>query len=322
MTLTLVPFPVDQTTSLALAAGALRTRLAPGEDIRDLLPPIESAIRSARATGGLLSSEGEARGIVLWEPAGPLGVAVRLLYLSPPNADRERYCAALALTERAAGPIAFAPGPLAGLSADEESAIMRERGFAPYGRSEMSFPPAAPVPTVPMLPGGDARPVRPTDEPALARLHERAYRDHLDRYLALEALDPVRDADRQLREYFAGRWGALLSPGSVAVTLEGRLVAAVIAVQRAAHVLILDVMTEPALQGRGLGRVALTSAVRALRDRNVSAIVLNVTEGNEPAVRLYTQLGFVRTMGPTQEWYDARRMSVRLPAPNDRWSVV
>jgi ribosomal protein S18 acetylase RimI-like enzyme len=313
VTLTLVPFPIDQTTSLALAADALRTRLAPGEELRDLLPPIESAIRSARATGGLLWSEGEAQGIVLWEPAGPLGVAVRLLYLSPPNADRELYRAALTLTERAAGPLAFAPGPMAGLSAEEESTMMRERGFAPYGRSEMSFPPAAPVPSVPVLPGGDVRPVRPADEPVLARLHERAYQDHLDRYLALESLDPVHDADRQLREYFAGRWGELLSPGSVIVTLDGRLVAAVIAVQRAAHVLILDVMTDPDLQGRGLGRVALASAVRALRGRSDSAIVLNVTEGNEPAVRLYSHLGFVRTMGPTKEWYDARRMSVRLP---------
>ena len=318
MTLTLAPFPLDQTASLSLAADALRVRLAPGEDLRDLLPPIESAIRSARATGGLLRADGETRGIVLWEPAGPLGVAVRLLYLSPPNGNPETYRASLTLAERAAGPIAFAPGPLAGLSEEEESVVMRELGFVRFGRSEMAFPSTAPVPPTPVLPGSDMRPVRPADEPLLARLHERAYRDHLDRYLALEALDPVHDADRQLREYFAGRWGELLSPGSVVVTLDSRLVAAVIAVKRAAHVLVIDVMTEPDLQGRGLGRLALASSVRALRDRGESAIVLNVTEENERAVRLYSRLGFVRTMGPSKEWYDARRIPVRLPAPVDR----
>ncbi len=315
MTLALVPFPRDLPTSLALATDALRVRLAPGEDLRDLLPPIESSIRSARASGGLLVSDGEVRGIALWEPAGPFGVSVRLLYLTPPNADRERYRAALDLTGRAAGPIAFAPGPLAGLSDEEESEVMGERGFAPYGRSEMAFPPAASVPLVSVPAGADVRPVRPADEPLLARLHERAYENHLDRYLSLEALDPAHDADRQVRHYFAGRWGELLSPGSSVVTLDGRVVAATIAVRRTAHVLILDVMSDPALRGKGFGQAALASAVRALRDRGESAIVLNVTEGNERALRLYAHLGFVRTIGPSKEWYDARRMPVEIPRP-------
>ena len=317
MTLALVPFPRDLTTSLALAADALRVRLVPGEDLRDLLPPIDTSIRSGRATGGLIWSEGEARGLVLWEPAGPLGVSVRLLYLTPPNADRERYRAALNLTGHAAGPIAFAPGPLAGLTEAEESEVMRERGFAPYGRSEMAFPPTASVPLVWVPTGAQVRPVRSADEPLLARLHERAYENHLDRYLSLEALDPVHDADRQVRHYFTGRWGELLSPGSSVVTLDGRIVAATIAVRRTAHVLILDVMSDPAHQGKGFGRAALASAVRALRERGESAIVLNVTEGNERALHLYDHFGFVRTLGPSKEWYDARRMPVALPRPAD-----
>jgi len=313
VTLSLVPFALDQPTSLAFAAEALRSRLAPGEDFPGLLESQTSAIRSARAMGGLVRSGGEARGIVVWERAGPLGVTVRLLYLAPPNADVAGYRDLLALTERTAGPLAFLPGPLAGISADEESEVMRERGFAPFGRSEMSFPPAAPVPQLLVPPGGDLRPVRPDDEPLLARLHEAAYRNHLDRYLSLEDLDPVRDADHGMRDYFAGRWGDLLSPGSTVLRLGGRIVAAVIAVRRATHVLIIDVMAEPALQGKGLGRTVLTAALRALRDRGEAAIVLNVTEGNERAIRLYTRLGFVRSIGPTQEWYDAGRMRVELP---------
>lgn len=322
MTLTLAPFALDQPTSLALAEAALCARLAPGEDRRDLFPPLESAIRSARATGGLVRSAGQTLGIVVWEPAGPLGVAVRILYLSSPTADPDGYGALLDLTERAAGPIAFAPGPLAGLSAEEESKLMRARGFAAFGRSEMAFPPAAPIPANDVSFPEGIRSVRPDDEPLLARLHESAYRSHLDRYLSLEDVDPARDADRQLRDYFGGRFGPLLSPGSSVVALDGRIVAAALSVRRPAHVLIIDVMAEPALQGRGFGRAALAHALRALRDLGESSLVLNVTEGNTRATRLYSDLGFVRTIGPSQEWYDARRMPVEIPPPSSSQPVV
>ena len=313
MTLALVPFAVDLPTSLGLASDALRVRLAPGEQHADLWPAIDSSIRSARATGGLLRSEGVAHGVVVWEPAGPLGVAVRLLYLAPAAASTESYHEALDLTERAAGPIAFAPGPLAGLSAEEESRLMTGRGYAPYARLEMGFPATSPLPATPSLPKGEVRPVHPDDEPLLARLHENAYRYHLDRYLSIEDADPARDSDHQLRDYFGGRWGPPLSPGSTVVVLDGRIVAAALAVQRTSKVLIIDVMAEPTLQGKGLGRAALAGALAALRDRGATAIVLNVTEANERAVRLYTGLGFVRTLGPSQEWYNARRMRVEIP---------
>jgi ribosomal protein S18 acetylase RimI-like enzyme len=165
------------------------------------------------------------------------------------------------------------------------------------------------------LPDVAVRPVRPDDEPRLARLHERAYWDHLDRYLAVEELDPVRDADRQVHDYFTGRYGEVLSPGSSVATERGRLVAAAIATRYSGRALIVDVMTEPDRQGAGLGRLVLADTVGALRARREDSIVLNVTEGNDRAIRLYSHLGFVRTMGPTHEWYDARR--IRVAFPND-----
>jgi len=315
VTLALVPFAIDQPGALRLANEALRTRLAPGETLADLWPPVDSAIRTGRATGGLLRSEGESRGVVLWEPAGPLGVAVRLLFLAPPAAGAAEYRSVLVLAERSAGPIAFVPGPLAGLSAAEESDLMGSLGFAPYGRLEMVLPPGVvPPPPAPDAPG-QVRAVRPDDAPRLARLHELAYRDHLDRFLSIEDLDPVRDAQRQLQDFFGGRWGPPLLAGSAVVELEGRPVAAALAVRRASHALIIDVMTDPEVQGKGFGRRALASAVRALRAQGESAIVLNVTEANERAVRLYAGLGFERTLGPSQEWYNARRMTVKIPPP-------
>lgn len=318
MTLALAPFPVDLPVALSLVEDALRVRLAPGERLEDFLPRVSSAIRAGRATGGLLCSAGRAQGIVVWEPAGPLGVSVRLLYLTGESAVRERYEDALTLVERAGGPVAFAAGPLAGLSPEEESSVMRGLGFAPFGRWEMVLPQTAPTPVPPDLPSAEVRDVRPTDVDALARLHERAYERHLDRYLAMEDPDPTRDADLQLRDYFSGRYGELLSPGSSLVSLAGRTVAAAISVRRPGNALIVDVMTDPDVQGRGYGRTALVHAIRTLRDRGESAIILNVTDGNRSAVRLYSAVGFVPSMGPTKEWYDARRMPVETPpTPRD-----
>jgi len=317
VTLSIVPFPVDLSASLELAEESLRARMAPGEQLSELLPPMASAIRAGRANGGLLRSEGTTEGIIVWVSAGPLGIALRILHLAPRYADSARYAEALELTERVAGLVAFAPGPLAGLTAAQESALMRGRGFAPYGRSEMVLAPETPVPVAPVPPGVEVRPVRPSDEPSLARLHERAYTDHLDRYLALEEVDPARDADRQLRDYFSGRYGEILTPGSSVAVLDGRVVAAAISTDSLAtpthRALIIDVMTDPDHQGSGLGRVVLSSAVRALRERGETTIVLNVTEGNLAAFRLYSRLGFVRSMGPTHEWYDARRIRVAFP---------
>ena len=91
MTLSIAPFPSDLPTSLALAEEALGARLAPGEQLADLLPPMASAIRTGRANGGLLRSEGTTEGIVVWVPAGPIGVALRLLHLTPRFATLERY---------------------------------------------------------------------------------------------------------------------------------------------------------------------------------------------------------------------------------------
>jgi len=318
VTLTIVPFPVDLPASLALAKEALRARLAPGEQLDDLLPSVDSGIRTGRLNGGLLRSEGTVRGIVSWEPAGPLGAAIRLLYLAPPDADLAEYRSAFEVAARAAGPIAFAPGPLAGLSPAEEEAFMRERGFARFGRSEMVLPPSVAVPEVSPPAGANLRPLRLDDEHRLARLHERAYRDHLDRYLAVEEIDPARDADRQLRDYFAGRYGDVLSPGSSVATEADGVVAAAITTRYTGRALIIDVMTEPDRQGTGLGRAVLADAVRALRARGEAPITLNVTEGNDRAFRLYSHLGFVRTMGPTREWYDAGRIRVTNPSDGIR----
>ncbi|HYA54560.1 MAG TPA: hypothetical protein VEG42_03035, partial [Thermoplasmata archaeon] len=140
MTLTVAPFPVDLAESLTLAEAALRSRLAPGERFDDFWPQISSGIRTGRLNGGLLRKEHATCGVATWDPAGPFGVSVRLLYLTPPNATGEGYREALDSVGRVAGAIAFTTGQLSGLNDADERLVMEERGFAPFGRLEMALP--------------------------------------------------------------------------------------------------------------------------------------------------------------------------------------
>ena len=321
MTLTVAPFPVDLAESLTLAEAALRSRLAPGERFDDFWPQISSGIRTGRLNGGLLRKEHATCGVATWDSAGPFGVSVRLLYLTPPNATGEGYREALDSVGRVAGAIAFTTGQLSGLNDADERLVMDERGFAPFGRLEMALPVSVSVRTGDVPVGVAVRPVVPGDEAALARLHERAYRNHLDRYLAIEDLDPVRDAELQLRQYFSGRFGEVLSPGSTLVLVDREVASAVITTRRPNQALIIDVMSDPDRQGRGFARLALTESIRQLRDRGETAIALNVTVGNDRAHRLYLGVGFVQTMGPTKEWFDARRMPVEWPRAFARYAA-
>jgi len=67
--------------------------------------------------------------------------------------------------------------------------------------------------------------------------------------------------------------------------------------------LLISVMVDPSAQGRGIGRTLVLANLHALRARGETFAALNVTEGNDRAVRLYEHLGFVRSLGPEHAWY-------------------
>ena len=57
-----------------------------------------------------------------------------------------------------------------------------------------------------------------------------------------------------------------------------------------------DVLVEPAHRGRGVGRQLLQAVLAHLRARGVPRVVLSTAEHNLAAQRLFTEMGFRRTM--------------------------
>jgi ribosomal protein S18 acetylase RimI-like enzyme len=303
-----VPLAVDLDAAARLGRAAILARPWIGSRGPELADQFERAVRAGDRSGGLYQPEGNPVGIAIWELHGPLGAIVNLLYLSPANASSVSYERFWNGLGPLAGPIAFAPGQIPGLSEAEEIELMESQGLARYGRSEMRRREGAEIPA-PVLPvGAQLRLVGRADATELSRLHALAYHDRFDRYLFLEEDDEARDAARMVEEMFEGRWGAFSPEGSWGIEREGRLIGAVLCVRRPEGVLIADVMVEPDLQGQGIGKAVLLGGLRGLSSAGISPVYLNVTEGNDRAMRLYERLGFERTLGPSLDWYDPRRI--------------
>jgi len=298
----------DPGTALALAQSAIRSRNDPDSESAPFLSAIEQDIAGGSALGALRVRDGRVVGLALWSPAQAAGLTVEVLHLVSGLQTPEEYRRFYAEIGERVGPVAFAPGRLAGLSDAAEDRVMRELGFARFARSEMRFPRETPPPAVPHRP--ELRAAVPADEPALARLHESAYRGHLDRFLFQLDADPRRDAEQQVREILRGRWGECLFGASFVVPEGAALVAATLVVRAHFGPLIADVMVDPDRQGHGLGRDVLVASVAALRAGGQWPIVLNVTEGNHRAIRLYERVGFVRSLGPSHGWYSTARIPV------------
>jgi ribosomal protein S18 acetylase RimI-like enzyme len=291
----------------AAEALARATGLEPGE----IVSRVDDELSAGRLKGRLLEIGGKSWGVAVWERPGPVGLSVGPVLIERPAASPEAYRDFLSRVEGTDGPIAFVSGPLPGIDPASEARVMAELGFARYGRMEMRFPPGQPIGPDPPEPSGAAlREVTRSDAAQLVRLHASAYHGRFDRYLFLQDWDEERDSSSLVRDVFAGRWGEFLPSGSWTAEREGRLLAATLASRRRQGVLILEVIVDPASQGQGLGRSVLGASLRSLADAGEKSVYLNVTEGNERALRLYRRLGFVVSLGPTRDWYSTRRIPV------------
>ena len=307
------PISDDPAAAVALVRAAVRSRNDPDDESVPFLSSLERDIVAGVARGTLWFREGRAVGIALWSAPAPLGLTVEVLHLEDGVGSAAAYEEFFHDVEAAAGPVAFAPGRLAGLSTPEESRLMERLGFAMFARSEMRYPPTAEPPAAVAVSG--LAPFAPEDETELRRVYRNAYDGQLDRFLFQLDPDPEKEAVAAIREILDGRWGEFLPWASFVVRDERAVVAGTLVTRAPYGPLIAHVMVDPSSQGKGLGRSVLTATVRALRERHESVIVLNVTEGNTRAIRLYEGLGFVRTIGPSHGWYSRGRIPVTARDP-------
>lgn len=311
----LEPLSADPSTARRLGLRAVTARTGDGHESSAWAAAYRDRLDAGTLNGRLYVVAGVVTGFVSWLPGGPVGISIDLLFASDGGSDPGTYARILAAVEEQAGPVAFVPGPLAGVPAGAEEPLMRSLGFRRYGRSEMELERAVTLPVEAPSPGEVVRRIERTDLFALADLHRGAYHDSFDRFLFLELTDDKQDAVREVREILDGRWGEFAPAGSWLLEERGHLAGAVLTVHGTAGALIADVMVAPEARGRGVGRRVLTAAVRGMLDAGATRVYLNVTEGNERAIRLYRRLGFVRSLGPTHDWYNARRIPV-APAPD------
>lgn len=64
---------------------------------------------------------------------------------------------------------------------------------------------------------------------------------------------------------------------------------------------LTSLWVDPNFRGRGLGSALIGAVVGWARERDLSEVVLWVTEGNQHAESLYLRNGFVRTGGQIDE---------------------
>ena len=65
---------------------------------------------------------------------------------------------------------------------------------------------------------------------------------------------------------------------------------------------ILDIAVLPEYRGRGCGRMLLTAAEKYAVQRGIGTLILDVREGNIPALSLYDNAGFIR-IGRRRHYY-------------------
>lgn len=158
----------------------------------------------------------------------------------------------------------------------------------PRQRSRM----AARVERREVAPDPGVRAPRRSDASAIAALMLDAYRGTID-----DDGETPQETLEMVERLFAGEYGAVLWNVSEVTERDGRIVAAAVCTVFEGRPFLAFLVTAPAWKGRGLARAGLTRAINRLAVAGDPMLRLVVTQGNEPAERLYASLGFVVESG-------------------------
>jgi ribosomal-protein-alanine N-acetyltransferase len=125
---------------------------------------------------------------------------------------------------------------------------------------------------------------------------------------------------------FADAWSAewlaklLVQPGTFAFLADGDSGGFILVRAAGGEAEILTLAVVPAARRRGIGSALISAACRQAQEMGADAMFLEVSRSNEPAITLYTQLGF-REVGRRRGYYqepgrsneDALVFCVKLP---------
>jgi RimJ/RimL family protein N-acetyltransferase len=136
------------------------------------------------------------------------------------------------------------------------------------------------------------RGLQPGDVPALAELMLDAYRGTID-----DEGETLEDALNEVKAFLAGERGGKPYPDLSILCFAGdRLVSACLVGewQSRRQPIIAYLLTLPTWKRRGLARLALMSALQALKEQGYTQVRAVITRGNVPSEQLFTSLGFTR----------------------------
>jgi [ribosomal protein S18]-alanine N-acetyltransferase len=102
----------------------------------------------------------------------------------------------------------------------------------------------------------------------------------------------------------------------VARDAEGNLVGFVLTWHVTDEVHILDVIVEPSVRRRGIGRTLMEHAIDRARERGSAYLYLEVRRSNVAAIHLYRTLGF-RALGVRKKYYPDNEDAIEMTAALD-----
>jgi ribosomal protein S18 acetylase RimI-like enzyme len=129
------------------------------------------------------------------------------------------------------------------------------------------------------------------DAPAYRALRLRALRDHPEAFTSSyeeDEREPPESARSRLASPGTQFWGAFQDGalcGMVGLVREARA-------KNRHKATVVAMYVAPECAGRGLGRALLEALVDQARADGIESLLLTVTEGNDPARRLYEAAGF------------------------------
>jgi ribosomal protein S18 acetylase RimI-like enzyme len=138
-----------------------------------------------------------------------------------------------------------------------------------------------------IAPSAGVRAVHASDEQALGPLMYCAYLGTVDYEGETED-----QAEAEIRKTFAGGYGPFDANSSRLYEKDARILSATLITRWQDRPFVTYSITHPDAKNQGLARACMRSAMEALYEAGERALWLAVTLANEPAVALYTSLGF------------------------------